>query len=314
VTSEALGVVLVHRDRPDTVAATVAAFSRQGPATDIIVVDNSDDPSVTDSLRRSLPDGVTVLRSGTNAGFGPGANVGLRYWLAQRTGDWVAVAPQDAVPAEGCLDRLLYEARSRPDAGLVSAEFGEGFDLVPALDWVIGGYYRPASRGEGWEDVDYPHGTLMLARRAALEQVGLFDERYFAYCEEVDLALRVRAAGWRVGLVWGAVVTNGTLPVQLVADYLQLRNTLLLIRSRFGRYPAAVRALLAVGGAVGRARRDPARAGLHLRLEGRAVVDFARGRFGPPPPAVWAMCAGADGPATGRRREGHRLRIPGRAS
>ena len=47
---------------------------------------------------------------------------------------------------------------------------------------------------EGWEPVDYPHGTLLLARRACLEDVGLFDERYFSYCEEADLGLRARAA------------------------------------------------------------------------------------------------------------------------
>ncbi|MCU4183816.1 glycosyltransferase [Acidiferrimicrobium sp. IK] len=292
MTTERLGVVLVHRDRPDTVAATVAAFAGQDVETDIVVVDNSEDPAVTATLRRLLPADVTVLRTGANTGFGPGANVGLRHWLAQGRGEWVAVAPHDALPAEGCLARLLAEAAARADAGLVCAEFGDGFDLVPALDWVIGGFYRPATRGDGWEDVDYPHGTLMLARRAALEEIGLFDERYFAYCEEVDLALRARAAGWRVGMVWGAVVTNGTLPAQLIADYLQIRNTLLLISTRFGRYPTAVRAVLAVFSALGRARRDPGRAALHLRLESRAVADFFRGRFGPPPPDVVAMCAG----------------------
>ena len=286
-----LGVVLIHRNRPETVAASVEAFAAQGVPVSVTVVDNSDDPAVTEHLRRLLPPDVEVLATGTNAGFGPGANVGLRHWLRQGHGEWVAVAPHDALPAEGCLALLLDEARRHPDAGLVSAEFGAGFDLVPAIDWVIGGFYRPARRGAGWQEVDYPHGTLMLARRATLEEVGLFDERYFAYCEEVDLALRARAAGWKVGMVWGAVVANGSLPAQLVADYLQLRNTLLLIRSRFGRWPTFVRALLAVSGALGRARRDRAHAGLHLRLEARAVADFLRGRFGPPPPAVWTMCA-----------------------
>ena len=117
----------------------------------------------------------------------------------------------------------MSEAVARPRAGLVCAEFGGDFDMVPAIDKVIGGFYRPAQRGEGWQAVEYPHGTLLVARRQTLEEVGLFDERYFAYCEEVDLALRVRRAGWQIGMVWGAVVANSHLPSRPVADYLQVR-------------------------------------------------------------------------------------------
>ena len=48
----------------------------------------------------------------------------------------------------------------------------------------------------------------MMLRRDCLDEVGLFDERYFSYCEEADLALRARRAGWKVGLVRGARVQN----------------------------------------------------------------------------------------------------------
>ena len=101
---------------------------------------------------------------------------------------------------------------------------------------------------EGWEPAGHPHGTLMLARRAVLEEVGLFDERYFAYCEEADLALRAKAAGWETGLIRGAIVVNPDLGTRIaVIDYLQLRNTLLLVREHSGRYHATIRFLLAVG-------------------------------------------------------------------
>src|SRR3546814_11219572 len=88
----------------------------------------------------------------------------------------------------------------------------------------------------------------MFAHRTLLLEVGLFDERYFAYCEEADLALRAKAQGWETGLVRGAIVVNphmGT-PSRTV-DYLQLRNTLLLVREHSGRYHATIR------GQIGRA-------------------------------------------------------------
>src|SRR5205807_910387 len=71
-----------------------------------------------------------------------------------------------------------------------------------------GGILVAAERDTGWEDAGHPHGTLMVAARACLTDVGLFDERYFAYCEEADLGERARRAGWEVGVVWDALVAN----------------------------------------------------------------------------------------------------------
>jgi N-acetylglucosaminyl-diphospho-decaprenol L-rhamnosyltransferase len=312
-------VVLVHRDQPERCAAAVAAFRSQGVTVTVTVVDNGSAPGAVDRLQALAP-GVSVLANGANLGFGPGANTGLRRWLAAGAGEraptgagengsaseWVVVAPHDAIPQPGCLRRLLAAAERRPRAGLVCAEFGTGFDLVPTVDKVIGGFYRSAHRGDGWQEVDYPHGTLLLARRRTLQEIGLFDERYFAYCEEVDLGLRARRAGWEVGLVWGAVVENGRLPPQLLADYLQVRNTLLLVRETFGWYNAGWRCLLAGWNIVAKAVQDPRLGLVHLRLEGRAVVDFLLRRFGPPPASVVAL-----GTTAGHGRESRSERDAG---
>jgi GT2 family glycosyltransferase len=121
-----------------------------------------------------------------------------------------------------------------------------------------------------------------------LEEVGLFDERYFAYCEEADLALRAKAAGWETGLIRGAIVVNPDLGTRIaVIDYLQLRNTLLLVREHYGRYHALIRWLLAVGQlAAGLA--SPARRGPYWdpRARARALVDHARNRYGAPPLSI----------------------------
>lgn len=276
-------VVLVHHDQPDLCARSVDAFRAQARVRDVTVVDSGSTPAARGRLRELQP-GLVVLDAGANVGFGAGANVGVRRWLGSGAGEWVAVAPHDAVPAAGCVARLLAAAGAHPEAGMVCAEFGGDVGLLPVVDKVMGGYYRPAARGEGWQEVDYPHGTLLLARRAMLADVGLFDERYFAYCEEVDLALRARAAGWTVGLVWGAVVANRRLPARPVADYLQLRNTLLLVADHFGPREVRARVILAGLAWLGAARRDPGRALARGSLARRAVRDFRAARFGPPPP------------------------------
>jgi N-acetylglucosaminyl-diphospho-decaprenol L-rhamnosyltransferase len=280
-----LHVVVVHRDQPERCAASVAALLAEGSGVTVAVVDSGSTPGNSLRLRALLPT-TEIIDAGRNVGFGPGANLGWRAWLEASQGEWVAVAPHDAVVRPGCLARIFSEVELRPDAGVVSAEFGPEFDVIPTVDWVLGGFYQPGVRGAGWQDVGYAHGTLLLVRRAVLEQVGLFDERYFAYGEEVDLSIRARDAGWRVGLVWGAVVENGQLPPQLLADYLQTRNNLLLVRSRFGRYAATLQCVLTVSRTIGRARSDPSRWRAHLEVDLRATVDFFRGRFGPPPEAV----------------------------
>jgi GT2 family glycosyltransferase len=156
------------------------------------------------------------------------------------------------------------------------------------VDRYFGGILGPSDRTPGWEAADHPHGTLLLARRACLADIGLFDESYFAYCEEADLGLRARAAGWEVGIVWGAVVRNPSMSSEDgVAEYLMLRNSLHLVRRNFGRYPAAIRLVMAVSttlvGVVRPSRRTPF---WHLRARLLALRDFLLGRDGPPAPSL----------------------------
>jgi GT2 family glycosyltransferase len=286
-----LPVVILHWNRPDRCVGTVARFLAQEVAggVRVVVVDNGSTPEALAVVRSGLPPEAELVVLPRNRGFGPGANAGFRHVLAHpHPGDaaWVGLAPHDAQPAPDCLARMLAAVADRPGAGLASADFGDG--MTPVVDPYFGGILAPATVIEGWEPAGHPHGTLMLVRRAVLEQVGLFDERYFAYCEEADLALRAAAAGWETGLVRGAIVVNPDLGTRVsVIDYLQLRNTLLLVREHSGRYHAAIRWLLAVGqlaaGLVSPSRRGPY---WDPRSRARALVDHARGRYGAPPLSV----------------------------
>lgn len=287
--AEPLEVIVVHRDQPAACRRTVLALHRQGVPVHVTVVDNGSAApgrSALHELSRRVST-VDVVALGRNAGFGPAANVGLKRWLERGKGEWVAVAPHDALPEAGCLARILAAVDSRPDAGLVSAEFGRAYDSKPVIDRYIGGYVSPARADDGWEDADFPHGTLLVARRAALAEIGLFDERYFAYCEEADLGVRATRAGWKVGIIWGAVVANPGHAESEIVRYLKLRNTLLLVREHFGRYPATIRCCFALMTlAVRSCRRRAPAGGAPRRVEGRAILDFVRGRFGPPPASL----------------------------
>ena len=287
-------VVLVHWNQADRCAATIEAFQHQGVAVRVVVVDNGSTPATVARLREvvaAAPGPTELVELGRNTGFGPAANAGFRHWMASAgPGDeWVALAPHDALPAEGTLAALVAAADARPRAGLACADVGDG--ETPVFDPYFGGMTVPARvTSPGWETVDYPHGTLLIARRAMLEAIGLFDERYFAYCEETDLGLRAQAAGWEVGLVHGVMVHNPSMRSgSPVTDYLMHRNTLLLVRDHSGRYHAFIRFCIAVEQLL-RGLVQPSYNPWIFSPRGRArgMADFLRGRFGPPPPAMLA--------------------------
>lgn len=278
-----LPVIIVHRDQPERLKDTIEAFRAQDVPVVITVVDNG---SV--EVPPVAADDVRVVLAGGNRGFGPAANIGFRSFLADAdAGEWVALAPHDALPEPACLSRLLAVLADRPRAGLACADYGDG--LTPVVDPYLGGILLPATVEVGWEPAGHPHGTLMLARRSCLAEVGVFDERYFAYCEEADLALRAKAAGWESGLIRGAMVRNPWVGSSHAAvDYLQLRNTLLLVRDHFGRYHASVRIAIALW-QLGAGIIVPAWRGPYWSLRGRvwALRDFLRQRFGAPPPEIF---------------------------
>jgi len=276
---------------------TARAFLEQEVPVELTVIDNGSSTDAVEHLRRELPQ-AEIVALGANKGFGPAANVGLRRWLKRDTSEWAAVAAHDALPEPGCLRRLLDAAVARPRAGLASAVYGERnvgvwlarTNLKPVVDRYFGGILVTAERDTGWEEAGHPHGTLMLAGRRCLNDVGLFDERYFAYCEEADLGERARRAWWEVGVVWDALVENPSMSGGSAAvEYLQLRNSLLLVRDHFGRYPAFIRLTMALGDTALRTllprRRTPI---FSLPARWRAIVDFGRGHYGPPPVSLVA--------------------------
>jgi GT2 family glycosyltransferase len=276
--------VIVHRERPESCIRTIRQLRDQTVPTEIVVVDNASTSSALAAIRAAAD--VRIIELDENRGFGPTANVGLRSWLAGEIGhdaDWAFVAPHDALVRADTIERMLEVGAAEGTAGVLCADVGD--QARPMIDRFFGALPGRALSYEGFEPVDYPHGTLLALRRECAADIGLFDERCFAYGEEADLGLRARAAGWQVGLVRDAMVANPTTSGSgALVDYLKHRNTLLLLREHAGRWPVAVRVATLgaqlVAGALAPARRPP---WFDSRARRRALADYLRGRTGPPP-------------------------------
>ena len=215
---------------------------------------------------------------------GPAANIGCARWLDDRDGGvGRPSAPTTPWPRRTAWRRCWR--RSSPGPGPAWPAPTSVTTSAPVVDRYFGPLFRPAAVEDGWEPVDYPHGTLLLARRACLEDIGLFDERYFAYCEEADLGLRARGRRWEVGLVRGARVTNPDLSSSVArrrlppaaqhpaADPRPLRPVRRLHPLHDGRAAAGLPEPVPV----------PSPADLRRPRRVRALRDHLRGCYGPPP-------------------------------
>lgn len=237
--------VIVHRNNPAACLATVQRLAAEPEINEILVVDNASGTGERAHLEGVVALGATIIEAPTNTGFGPGLNIGARRWLRDGQGDWLVLCPHDALLEPGGIAEMLRVAATRSRPGVMCADVAD--QATPHVDRILGPFPRPSTVYEGWEPADYPHGTFMMMHRDCLEAIGLFDERYFAYCDEADIGMRARKAGWEVGLVRGVRVENPTTSTAAaVIDHLRLRNTILLIGTHAGWWPATVRYIIGV--------------------------------------------------------------------
>ena len=263
----------------------LAEVQHDGPL-DVVLVDNgSDDATALEAL--AAPSRVRVVRLPRNVGFGAGSNAGIRVALAAGA-DWIWLLNNDAAPEPGALAAMLAEGTTDAAIGAVGCILDESTPGGPRtlvygggrVDFATGLPRHHATRAP-IERVDYLCAASVLVRRAALEQVGLFDERFFLYWEDADLCFRLRGAGFRLAVAERAVVRHRAHATQALAspgwDRHFTRSSVLFFR-KHAAFPALPIAVSAAGRLVKRVvagRFANARAVLEgLRL-GRAAQGGA---------------------------------------
>jgi GT2 family glycosyltransferase len=209
-----LAIVLNWRQPQVTLACAKALVDLQEPDLDILVIDNGsgdDSAAVLKSHRVSFE----LLELPHNIGFAAGNNVGLTAAL-DRGYDYALLINNDAFAEPGLLQNLLAQARS--DIGLLSPKIY--YESDPETIWFAGGSRHPLTidlintgRDQPDDqqfgvsrDVDYLLGACLLVNMQAARVVGLLDERFFFYFEDLDWSLRFSEAGYRLRYVADAHV------------------------------------------------------------------------------------------------------------
>ncbi len=279
-----ISLFVVHWNQPAECLATVNALCAQKIPLEVTVIDNDSKPEEFQTLQSKLPPEIELVRLKENKGWGGALNVVLRSWLRENQNPFCLISAHDAVPEQRCLQLLKEAMIADPKIGIACPQYDDPFiGRLSALRGVYPEYARALASGTA-QPVDVPHGTLMLLRRECLQQIGLFDERYFAYGDEHELGARAVRRGWKVVMVWGSIVTNpGTWTESPLRSYLFARNSLFLVRDYFGKTSAFLRAVLILLNTVRLMIRSPNQAfAFSSRARFRAVRDYFLGRAGRP--------------------------------
>lgn len=232
-----LTVILNYRTPDLTMRAAEAAVREMRElGGEVVVVDNaSGDGSFEIILAKAEQEGWTaggflrVVQSPENGGFGAGNNFGMRLGMSSgEVPDFFYILNSDAWPDPGAVGKLLEVMQAKPRAGLVgsyikgtdgaphctvfrfpsaSGEF-EGAARTGFITKLFKSAVVPMEIPTQTAQVDWVAGASVLMRCEMLDEIGLFDERFFLYYEETELCRRAARAGWQTFYVPASEVAH----------------------------------------------------------------------------------------------------------
>lgn len=187
-----------------------------GLFTEVILVDNASSDRTPEAVRLQFSN-VKVVANSMNLGFAKANNIGIRF----ATGSYICLINPDVKVLDGCLDQMVSYLDRNPDVGMLGpamlepgGRVGRSYMRFPTL-WnsfcralaldtlfkrfgLFGGQLMTDFRPQKVSDVEVLNGWFLMVRRQALQHVGLLDERFFMYGEDIDWCRRFHEAGWRI--------------------------------------------------------------------------------------------------------------------
>ena len=266
-----LSIVIVSWNACDYLVHCLDSIKASGCEFDVetIVVDNGSSDGSSEAVEELHSD-VRVIRLGRNTGFAHANNVGMRA----AKGRYIVLVNSDVIVKPRCLDQLVCFMERNPRVGLSAplVHNGDGSlqpscrrlpglwntlcralaldRLAPRMEWVGGQVMRDWAH-DRQRRVQALSGCFMFLRREALDEVGLFDESFFIYAEDMDLCRRLVAGGWGIvfqpeaEIVHFGGVSSANQPVRFAIE--KMRAELGYWRKHHGRGGMALaRALLAL--------------------------------------------------------------------
>jgi GT2 family glycosyltransferase len=238
---------------------------------------------------------LLILFNSTNTGYAGGNNIALKCALAWDV-DWVLVLNNDATIPPSYISSLISDALNSPTAGMIGSRqsYPPEYNLRPScgvrISYNFGAYpFWKYRCGPGTRRANFAPGNSVLMRTSMLRQIGVFDDRYFLYSEDLDLSYRTLQAGWEILInrditaIQGVSTSLGGRRSPTYYYYL-VRNTLLFLSERLAGWRRWVS--LSVFATLMLVKSITWLLGGRRRNVGAAVLGFQHflnGRFGQAP-------------------------------
>lgn len=200
-------VIIPSWNEKDALRQCLKTLAAQSQAHTVVVVDNGSRDGSAGMVATEFPDAV-LIRNKKNLGFTGGVNPGLT-WALDNDFDYAGLLNNDAIADKKWLGHLVGFLDAQPKAGIVTSKICDAdkthLDSTGDI-YTVWGLPYPRGRGEGFSDkydnevwVFGASGGASLYRVDMLRQIGLFDQKFFAYYEDIDISFRAQLAGWKVG-------------------------------------------------------------------------------------------------------------------
>jgi GT2 family glycosyltransferase len=208
-----VSIIIAHHNKKEFLEKCLSSLLRQTYQTiEIILVDNGSTDGSVDYIKRKFPS-VKIVRCKENLGFAKANNIGIK----EAKGDLIATLNNDTEVVPNWIYELVKVINSGEKVGMCSSKilFMKNPTMINSTGinvsrsgacWDRGMSEYDIGQYQSVENVFGPCGCAAMYKREMLEEIGLFDEDFYAYAEDVDLAFRGRLAGWECLYVPKAVV------------------------------------------------------------------------------------------------------------
>jgi hypothetical protein len=207
-------IVVPNWNGKEDLPSCLDSLQAQSLAIDTVVVDNGSVDGSPEYIEQNYPE-VHLIKNPKNFGFTGGVNPGLQYAI-ENNYKYAALLNNDAIADKEWISQLVEFMEEHNEAGIATSKICDDAKThidSTGEDYSVWGLPYPRGRGEKYSSkydsdiwVFAGSGGASIYRVEMLKEIGLFDQDFFAYYEDVDISFRAQLAGWKVAYVPTALV------------------------------------------------------------------------------------------------------------